>query len=133
MPRNDSLEALHPAVHDKFVHLSDLLVTWRAAGKLHSTFACFETYRTPEDQQEAYARGVSKARAWQSPHQYGFAADFVALDGDEPGKWSWSDKHDWNGLKAAARFVGLDCPITWDRPHVQSPLWVEARAGLRRK
>lgn len=37
----------------------------------------YELYRSNERQNELYAQGVTKARAGQSPHQYGLAVDLI--------------------------------------------------------
>jgi peptidoglycan L-alanyl-D-glutamate endopeptidase CwlK len=58
----------------------------------------FEGYRSPERQDWLYAQGrsregkiVTHAKAWQSWHQYGLAADIV---GKVNGKWDWSIDYD---------------------------------------
>lgn len=133
MPRNDNLQDLHPAVRQKFMHLFELLEDRYASGKTPTRFGVFETYRTPEDQDREFREGNSKARAWTSAHQFGLAADFVPLKGGQIGAWDWGAEHDWATLTALARVVGLDTPINWDRPHVESPLWRDVRAAIRRK
>ncbi|ODN70166.1 Exo-glucosaminidase LytG precursor [Methylobrevis pamukkalensis] len=86
----------------------------------------FESFRTPERQAELYAQGrskpgkiVTKAKPWQSFHQYGCAADFV-LHVD--GKWSWetsgSLRRSWERLHEIGRANGLE-PLSWELPHLQ--------------
>jgi len=88
--------------------------------------------RSPERQDELFIKGRTKARPWQSAHQYGLAADFVpyitnqeALDlGDMVGEkvltgWSWHESHDWPFLRQRAEKHGLSVPIAWDKCHVE--------------
>jgi hypothetical protein len=58
----------------------------------------FEGYRSPERQDYLYQQGrerdgkiITYAKAWQSWHQYGLAADIV---GKVNGKWDWSIDYD---------------------------------------
>lgn len=81
----------------------------------------FESYRSPARQDFLYAQGrgkpgpvVTKAKAWQSWHQYGLAVDLaVRVDG----QWSWA----FDPAALAQVFQGL--PVTWggpkDGPHYQ--------------
>ena len=75
----------------------------------------FEGFRTPERQENLYwsKPPVTKARAWQSYHQYGIAADIVFF---VDGKWSWNG--DWNGLTAVMKDYGFQS-LEWERPHFQ--------------
>lgn len=105
---------LHPEVREGFQHLADIL---RPMG-----FRVFETYRHPARQMEVFAKGTSKVWAFGSPHQFGLAVDFAGFD-EISGKWSWDDRLDWDALRVEARRFGLDCPIEWDRGHVEHPWW----------
>jgi peptidoglycan L-alanyl-D-glutamate endopeptidase CwlK len=94
-------------------------------------FRPFEGFRTPERQDWLYQQGrsrpgaiVTKARAWESYHQYGLAVDMVLhIDG----AWSWdvagSRLAQWNRMISLAQAQGLE-PLTWELPHLQL-------AGLR--
>lgn len=86
----------------------------------------FEGYRPPERQAHLFAQGrsapgriVTYARPWESYHQYGLAADFVAYEND---RWSWDDSGDrgqwWRRLHVIAREAGLE-PLRFELPHVQ--------------
>lgn len=89
-------------------------------------FRVYETIRSPGRQTALYARGrdrnrpdfgrtVTKARAWQSAHQYGQAADIV---GWENGEWSWEDHLPWAKLHEVAIGAGL-VTLSFEKPHVQ--------------
>lgn len=92
------------------------------AGRTKSLFKAFETYRSPERQDFLFHHmKTTKAMAYQSSHQFGLAADFVAWhEGPLGGSyWSWSEKEDWAWLESRAIEHGLAVPIGWDRPHVE--------------
>ena len=89
-------------------------------------FRIYETWRSPERQQELYARGRTKpgkkctnAEAWGSFHQYGLAADFAVLKG---GIWTWPPKTDerWLALREIASECGLRT-LSSEFPHVEMP------------
>jgi hypothetical protein len=70
----------------------------------------FEGWRSPQRQDWLYAQGrtasgkiVTKARAWQSWHQFGLAVDLAYFEG---GKWSWD--HDFTKLTPYFEGVGLE-------------------------
>lgn len=120
---------LHPRVRGPFMALADDLARSYGLGPslTRTLFRPFEGYRSPVKQNEARRKGVSKAAAWSSPHQYGLAVDFVPFMG---GKWMWEGDHDWAFLARCASARGLICQtsgLEWDKPHVQSPLWYEVR------
>lgn len=92
----------------------------------------FEGYRSPIRQNHLFSQvpKVTKARAWQSSHQYGLAVDFAGLRVDSRGliltdKWVWPDgSHTcWNELKRIAAVQGLHVPISWDYGHVEHPVF----------
>ena len=113
------LDLLHPEVRTAFIGLSEALVWAHETGKTETAFGIFETYRSPERQDYLFrVRKTTKARPWQSPHQYGLAADFVPRVN---GGWSWAPNHDYEFLKKCAQECGLDVPISWDRCHVEAP------------
>ncbi|MBM4284748.1 MAG: hypothetical protein FJ128_05810 [Deltaproteobacteria bacterium] len=111
---------LHPAFRQKAQELLQKL-----AGE-GIPFRLFEGFRTPSRQQYLYDQGrtrpgpiVTKARPWQSYHQYGVSGDFVLY---ENGQWSWNDKGPkaawWDRLHQLGQQVGLE-PLSWEKPHLQ--------------
>lgn len=96
------------------------------SGTTPTLFKPFEGFRTPERQDFLYTVEKStKAKGWQSAHNYGLAVDFVALsDAKNMSSWSWDGHHDWDFLREAATNCGLLCTISWDRPHVEHPIWL---------
>lgn len=121
---NRTLSDLHPVMRQPVANLMSALV--------HEglPFRFYEGYRSPERQDELFAKNprVTRARAWESSHQYGLAADFVGRDGN--GQWSWDERLPWDRLDAIAASVGLVRPIRWDRPHLEHPAWALVRARL---
>lgn len=106
---NRDINLLAPIVQDK---LSKALAECHGVG---ITAELFEGFRTPERQEELYFSKppVTKARAWQSYHQYGLCGDVCFY---QDGKWSWSG--DWNGLTEIMKDYGFET-IKWERPHFQ--------------
>lgn len=130
-------QTLHPAVRMLFRNLEAELGTSYEKGATHTWFRMFESYRSPERQAMLRTRGTTKADPWQSAHQYGLAADFVAYIPDEdpkkPGKWSWDDNHDYKFLGSMAANYGLLQPLPgWDPHHIESPLWRHVKDALAR-
>jgi hypothetical protein len=121
--RNVDYRNFAPVARDRFTRLaSDLLQT--------SRFRLFEGWRSPVDQEAAFSRGASKAHAFESPHQFGLAADFVPWDGT---RFIWPDVSDseWLVLGRLAVRHGLSVPIAWDKPHVEHPAWPRIRTIIR--
>lgn len=96
-------------------------------------FRVFEANRSPERQTWLYAQGrtrsgaiVTKARAWESFHQYGLAVDFVLF---ENGQWSWDDKGPraahWKRLPQLIAAAGLRS-LSWEAPHAEWPTALDA-------
>ena len=88
----------------------------------------FESIRPPSRQNALYAQGrdrakpdygrtVTKARAYQSAHQFGLAVDLVFF---VRGKWTWEEPFPgaWDRLHAAARGCGLEA-LSFEKPHLQ--------------
>ncbi len=121
--RHAVINLLAPCARDSFSLLRDRLLA-------HTRFRLFETYRTPDEQEKAFARGTSKARAFESAHQFGLAADFVPWDGKQF-HWPDRDHPEWRSLAAEASRLGLSVPIGWDRPHVEHRSWARVRALTR--
>jgi peptidoglycan L-alanyl-D-glutamate endopeptidase CwlK len=118
--RNNDMENLHPIFRQRAAALL------KSLDSENLPFRLFEGFRTPQRQQYLYEQGrtrpgnvVTKARPWQSYHQYGVAGDFVLY---ENGRWSWDDTGErrkwWERLHELGREVGLE-PLSWEQPHLQ--------------
>lgn len=122
-----SMAYLHPVAMLPFVQLQSLLDADAANGQM--PFAMFETYRTPERQQYLFDKKKTKARPWQSAHQYGLGVDFVPLL--KTGDWTWEPPPEvWDRLRQRAGDCGLHNDIVWDRPHVYHPAFASVRLAL---
>ena len=81
----------------------------------------FEGFRSPDRQNKLFEKvpRVTKARAWQSYHQYGVAVDFVF---HENGNWHWgrNERHKtwYKTLHRYALEIGLE-RLSWETPHLQ--------------
>lgn len=118
--RDNDMKHLHPVYRQK---AAELLAKLKDEGL---PFRVFEGFRSPERQRYLFEQGrtrpggrVTNARAWQSYHQYGVAADFVLYENDQ---WSWDDsgakRSWWKRLHELGRQVGLE-PLSWELPHLQ--------------
>lgn len=123
--RETIMRDLHPIAQQRFRKLADYLHRAYQEGRTQSYFAPFQGLRTPLQQEELFRQRppVTHVGAWHSAHNYGMAVDFVAVDAS--GNWSWSEKHQWNFLRAAAMQHGLKNHLDWDRAHVEAPEWAE--------
>jgi hypothetical protein len=121
--RYDDLRLLAPCATRAFLGLDAYL-------RRETRFRCFETYRDPTRQLQAFIAKTSKAPPFESAHQFGLAADFVPF-----GKFGWiwpaSDDPEWDALRRASHDFGLINGISWDRPHVEHPSWAEVRRITR--
>lgn len=122
MSRINSVSLLDPAFGDR------LQAFMKALQRQDRRWQVFETVRSPARQTELYAIGrdpakpgygkhVTDARAYQSAHQPGLAADiWPSIDGD----WEWIDRDDprWEPLRTLAPKHGLET-LSFERPHVQ--------------
>lgn len=116
-----SLGCLHPTFRVRIATLQERLLI---AG---IPLRPYETGRTPARQAELFARGrdgkpggrVTKARAWESLHQYGLSVDFVFFDGN---KWSWNEPEPdmWQRYTSLCEALGLET-LSFEKPHVQLP------------
>lgn len=90
------------------------IMAWAGAPvKFHSY------YRSPQEQNELYFAGKSKARAGQSAHNYGLAVDYHF----DPQGWN-VPKDWWEFGDQVARYVGLESGISWrDANHIQLRGW----------
>lgn len=90
----------------------------------------YEGARSPGRQQELYdvgrdpklahyGRTVTRAKPYQSAHQYGLAADLVFYVG---GHWTWEEprRGQWDRMQMLAHKAGL-VTLSFERPHVQLP------------
>lgn len=110
------------------------------------SFRLFEAYRQPSRQAELYnssryGRRITNADAWQSIHNYGFAADIILnvknVNPWETGKVGGVDyMKQWLKMRDFARGLGLktltdSSGADWDLPHVQMPdmTWRALQAG----
>ena len=128
-----STSLLYPPFRERILALMERL------GHERIPLAPYETARTPKRQAELFSRGrspllpgtriVTRARAWESRHQYGLAVDFVFRAGD---KWTWEEpiKGQWERYHVLAKGLGLDV-LSFERPHVQYPWSLQdLRAGI---
>lgn len=128
-----SYERLHPKVRDSFKLLTTRLHERWETGGTPTLFKPFEGFRTNERQEHLFrVEKSTKARAWQSAHNYGLAVDYVALRDPSAvaDTWDWSNHHDWATLKEIATAVGLLAPIGWDKPHICHPIWFGVKGHL---
>lgn len=120
---------LHPVMREP---VRNLLERLNAEGM---PFALFEAFRTPDRQRFLYQVGrtremergiITKARAWQSFHQYGLAVDIVLRP---KGNWSWDDsgknRQAWERLHALGRAAGLRS-LSFEKPHLE---WAGSTLG----
>lgn len=128
--RDTDLNHLHPTFRELLRGLQAKL----AAENI--PLLLFEGARTPARQAALYAQGrttpgkiVTRAAAWESFHQYGFAADFVFWTA--AGGWSWSEPKPgmWSRYAELAKTTGLR-QLSFEQPHVELPLSLaDLRAG----
>lgn len=128
---------LHPEVRGQFGALTEALVWAYQTDRTQFRFEPFEGFRTADRQNHLLTKGTTKARAWQSAHQFGFAVDYVprVLRGiGDNARWQWHwpkvEHNDWKVLAELAAEAGLSAPISWDKPHVEHPLWKDIRNSL---
>lgn len=120
---------MHPECQTAFRNLALKLQDDYKQGVTYTDFRIFETYRSPERQEECLANKTSKVGPWKSAHNWGFAADFVAFNDN---KWSWDNNHDYKHLGMRAAEYGLLQPFEdWDPYHIESPLWAQARRDIK--
>lgn len=94
----------------------------------HIPLEIFESVRSPSRQAELYAKGrvegqvdfgrtVTRAKPYQSAHQYGLAVDFVFKVN---GVWTWDEPEplQWGRFTRYAVECGLQT-LSFEKPHVQ--------------
>lgn len=83
-------------------------------------FRVVEGYRSPERQDEYYARKpkITNAKAWESMHQYRNAFDIFPLE-----KGYETSQKDWERIAKVAKSLGFDWGGDWtklvDKPHFE--------------
>ena len=131
---------LNPKFRRACEALHEYIIDAHETGRTKTRFEIFETYRDPRRQADLLKKKVTKAGAFQSPHQFGLACDFVpylsASEAEElsmrtgervfPG-WNWHSSHDYRFLATAAQKFKLTVPISWDPCHVEHPDWKKFR------
>lgn len=126
-----SMTLCHSKAKRVFIETEQEFIAANKAGLTKARFEVFETFRHPMRQEHLFAANTTKARAWQSAHQYGLAVDFVPrLDG----RWTWllSELGDTDMLHFR-RIVGnhgLIADIAWDPFHCEHPLWRRVKEFL---
>jgi hypothetical protein len=128
---NRSVDLLHPKARAQFAGLAQDLVLAHQAGTSKFLFKIYEGFRHPSRQVHLIAKGATKAGPWQSAHQFGLAADFVPVEPGSNWMWTWDvPTAQWDLLHEMAARRGLAAPISWDKPHIQHPLWNKIRGYL---
>lgn len=129
--RKPEIKRAQDEVEFRGVH-PEIVEFWRAMYKAckarNIPVIAFEMLRTPQRQDELYKSGRSKARGYQSPHQFGCAVDIVhAVD-----FWQISKKQ-WDIIGSIGKEVarkrnlklewGGDWENLWDPAHWQLENW----------
>lgn len=117
------LSQIHPLLRQRV----EIIITRMAERGI--TVECVQGLRTAHEQNALYAEGrtapgqkVTNARAWQSFHNYGIAADLCPFVNGKP-DWNAS-REVWNAIGKEAERLHLEWGGRWkfrDLPHVQMP------------
>lgn len=108
-----SLESDRQTFVDSAILFADIMAQVGLPIKFH------EYMRPPERQNELYSLGRTRARAWESPHQYGLAADFSFDPYGYDVPFSW-----WQYADKLASHLGIQSGISYgDANHIQLPGW----------
>lgn len=125
------MKLLHDSCRADFMLLAhDLDVAFRE-GSVKRFMRPFETWRHPSRQLYLLEEmRTTRARPFESAHQFGLAVDFVPWDN---GRWHWPPVEDpcWAYLRARAHARGFENDIEWDRAHVESKRWTNVLEALR--
>lgn len=133
MPREAFLPHLHPTF--RHILVDKLEPDLSAAGV---PLKLYEAARSPFRQAELFSLGratgsrgktVTKARAWESFHQFGLGADYVFFI---DGRWTWEEPEDgmWKEYQIRAARLGLRV-LSIERPHVELPVNLSDLQGAR--
>lgn len=128
--RNADMSLLHHDCRADFYLLMGDLQRDFTHKKINVLFKPFEVYRHPSRQLEALNQKTSRARPYESAHQFGMAVDFVPFD-PATQRWSWRDGPHWDYLRDRARARKLLCELNWDRAHVEHPRYADMLACMR--
>lgn len=86
--------------------------------------------RSAERQAELYAQGrsrpgaiVTRARPWESAHQWGLALDVVPVP---------DTAVNWKILRSTARALGFGLLGEWDPGHLEHPQWPRVLVAVRK-
>ena len=127
--RYNGFDLVHPLAVKAFRSLQSELQGDYVRGDMPFEFRAFETYRTPQRQTLVKEAGYSQACMFRSAHQLGLAIDFVPWT--DAKKWHWDiEMYWWSILKGKAIKHGLDVPLSWDKAHVEHPLWNRIRIAM---
>jgi peptidoglycan L-alanyl-D-glutamate endopeptidase CwlK len=131
MPRTADPAFLHPSMRAACEHLENAL---KAKG---IPLARYEGGRSPLRQLGLYSQGrvsgigtsgkfVTRAKPWQSFHQFGLAADYVFQIN---GQWTWVEPEAgmWDEYTKTCEALSLRT-LSFERPHVELP-WNMALLG----
>jgi len=132
---DDALDTLHPICKRQFEDLAEMLEAnpFKDDAGGRWLFLPFEAYRHPARQAMLLGEGRTRAAPYSSAHQFGLAVDFVPVRDGVVGQWSWqAPKEAWDFLGQCAQKFGLVQPISWDRPHIESPVWSQLARALRK-
>lgn len=125
-----SIDLIHPIAQKAFITLQHALDVERQMGRLPQ-IAMFETYRSPERQNELFRRKKTKARAFESAHQFGLAVDFVPLTDGGDWKWEGWDPIVPSRLHELCTGLNLHAPIVWDPFHIEHVAFTVLKRHLR--
>lgn len=136
--REQQTRAVREGAHEDILHFERLLVTEFKRKGVPLFAHC--VIRSSSEQDAAFARGVSKAQAGESPHNYGLAVDIIhGVKGWEITPRSWAlightgkELAARNGLKVTWGGDWKNRPsdlVGWDPAHWQIQGW-KALVGL---
>ena len=128
--RSADMTLLHHACRADFYLLAGDLERDFRHKAINVLFRPFEVYRHPLRQQAAVTQRTSRARPYESAHQFGMAVDFVPWD-PATERWSWREGPHWDYLRTRAHARKLLNELDWDRAHVEHPLYSDFRACLK--
>jgi peptidoglycan LD-endopeptidase CwlK len=122
MARDSNTAILHPVI--RYV-IPSLNVRLEQAG---IPLQCYEAGRSPFRQAELYAVGrgtgtpgkhVTRARAWESYHQFGLAVDYVFFVDNA---WTWNEPEAgmWKQYQDIGATLGLRA-LSFEIPHLEFP------------